>query len=84
MACKLTKKGIKPCKGLEQTMQYPGGRGTRAQGIEVQTLINTKTGEFSRQIAVLKSGQHGKRGIIMNNCPFCGGTLYADASRHKM
>jgi hypothetical protein len=79
MACKLTKKGIKPCKGLEETMQLPGGQGTRRQGIELQTLINMKTGKFSRQLAIVRSGKHSKKGIIMNNCPFCGGTLYANA-----
>ena len=79
MACRLTKKGIKPCKGLEQTMQLPGGQGTRRQGVELQTLINMKTGKFSRQIAILKSGEHGSKGIIMNFCPFCRGKLYASA-----
>lgn len=76
MACKLTKKGIKPCNGLEQVLQMPGGRGTRQQGVEMQTLINMKTGKFSREWVVIKSGKHGKRGIVMNNCPFCAAEIF--------
>lgn len=76
MACKLTKKGIKPCQGLKAVLQYQGGRGTRSQGAELQTLINTKTGKFSRQWVVLKSGEHGKRGVVMNHCPFCAGEIF--------
>lgn len=80
MACKLTKKGIKPCKGLDAVLQMPGGRGTRQQGVELQSVINVKSGKFSRHWAVLKSGAHGKLGIVMNHCPFCAAVLLAEAA----
>lgn len=76
MACKLTSKGLKPCKGLEGVLQAPGGRGTRQQGVEVKTLINMKSGKFSRHWVVLKSGAHGKLGIVMNYCPFCASEIF--------
>jgi hypothetical protein len=74
--CKLTKSGIKPCQGLDEVLQMPGGQGTRRQGVELQTLINLKTGKFSRHWVVLKSGKHGRLGIVMNNCPFCAATIF--------
>lgn len=79
MPCKLTKKGLKPCKGLNGVLQMPGGQGTRRQGVELQTVINFKTGKFSRYWVVLKSGEHSKRGIIMNNCPFCAAEIFKAA-----
>jgi hypothetical protein len=80
MACKLTKKGLKPCKGLSAVLQYPGGRGTRQQGVELQTLTNLQTFKFSRHLVVLKSGEHGSRGIVMNYCPFCAAEILASAA----
>lgn len=74
MACKITKNGIKPCAGLSSVLQH-GGRGTRQQGVEMKTLLNMTTMKFSRHLVVLKSGEHSKRGIVMNNCPFCAKPL---------
>lgn len=76
MSCKLTNGKIKRCKGLDGVLQFPGGQGTRRQGAELQTIINMETGKFSREWVVLKSGEHGKIGIVMNNCPFCGQTIF--------
>lgn len=77
MPCKITQKGeLKLCNGMKEVVQYQGGRGTRSQGAELQTLINLKTGKFSRNWIVLKSGKHGKTGIVMNHCPFCGETIF--------
>lgn len=78
MACKLAKGRIKPCRGLDEVLELDGGNGTRRQGAKLQTLINTKTGKFSRQWVVLKSGKHSKNGIVMNNCPFCGEQIFKD------
>lgn len=80
MACKISKKGIKPCRGLSAVLQPPGSQGTRQQGVFMQTLMNMQTHKFSRNIVVLKSGNHGKRGLVMNHCPFCAGVLYAEAA----
>lgn len=80
MSCKLTEKGIEPCKGLDGVLQIPGGMGTRYQGVTLQTIININTGEFSRHWAVLKSGKHSKKGIVMNYCPFCGEPLLKEVA----
>lgn len=77
MKCHITKTGsIERCKGMDAVLQMPGGRGTRKQGAELQTLINFKTGKFSRNWIVLKSGDHGKTGVVMNYCPFCSGKIF--------
>jgi hypothetical protein len=78
--CQLTPEGIKPCKGLDGVLQLPGGQGTRRQGAELQSVINTTTLKFSRQWVALKSGDHGKNGIVMNYCPFCGNPLLAETA----
>lgn len=38
-------------------------------------LTNVRTGEPTRQLIVLHTGEHRKKGIVMNHCPFCGGDL---------
>lgn len=70
---------VKQCWALDEVLQRPGGRGTRAQGVEVQSLVNMDTFKFSRNLIVMKSGQHGKKGLVMNLCPFCGGELVEGA-----
>lgn len=76
--CELTPVGIKPCWALEEVLQPPYGRGTRSQGVVLQTLINMNTREFSRQLVILKSGQHSKKGMALNFCPFCAGEIIAE------
>jgi hypothetical protein len=78
--CKIGPDGVKPCWALNETLQEPGGRGTRAQGITLNTMIDMKTMAFNRNLIVLKSGQHSKKGLVMNLCPFCGGELIEGAS----
>jgi len=78
MACKLIKGRIKPCKGMDGVLEQDGGVGTRKQGAKLQTLINFKSGKFSRQWIALKSGEHSKSGIVMNFCPFCGEQIFCE------
>jgi hypothetical protein len=42
-------------------------------------MVSMKTGDFTRDLVVLKSGDHGKKGIVMNNCPFCAKPLLKEA-----
>jgi hypothetical protein len=75
--CKIDAGVVKWCWALDEVLQMPGGRGTRAQGVEVQSMLNMDTLKFSRNLIVIKSGKCGKKGLVMNLCPFCGGELVA-------
>jgi hypothetical protein len=79
MACQIKKGRIAPCKGLASVLELDGGRGTRRQGVKLQTIINFKTGKFSREWVVLKSGDYNKTGIVMNYCPFCRESIFEAA-----
>jgi hypothetical protein len=81
MACKLLKGRIKTCAGMAAVLEYDDGRGTRHQGAKLQSLMDMKTGKFTRQWIVLKSGEYSKTGIIMNYCPFCRALIYKSRKR---
>lgn len=72
--CKLTPKGLAQCWALDEVLEI-GGQGTKYQGLKLNTMIDMTTNKFSRHLVVLKSGQHAKKGLVLNLCPFCGGEL---------
>lgn len=74
--CKIGPKGLQPCHALDDVLEVYG-TGSRYQGIKLQTLVNMKSGDFSRHLVVVKSGKHSKKGIVLNLCPFCGEELVA-------
>ncbi|MEH2501194.1 hypothetical protein V1290_000005 [Bradyrhizobium sp. AZCC 1578] len=76
--CKVTKGVIEQCWALDEVLEL-GGVGTRYQGAKMNTMMNMKTMEFSRDLVTLKSGKHSKKGLVMNLCPFCGGELVEGA-----
>jgi hypothetical protein len=76
--CKLAPDGLKQCWALDEVLEI-GGQGMRYQGLKLNTMINMTTHKFARHLVVLKSGKHGKKGIVLNLCPFCGGDLVANA-----
>jgi hypothetical protein len=76
--CATAEQRIKPCWALSEVLQQRG-RGTKFQGLELQTLVNMKTFKHSRDMVVLKSGKHGKNGLALNLCPFCGEKLQMSA-----
>ena len=73
--CSLINGKVSPCIPLSEALQLPGGRGTKIQGVEFQTMLNMKNMDFSRHLVVLKSGKHSKKGIVFNFCPFCRAEL---------
>jgi hypothetical protein len=78
-SCSFKAGAIKPCKGLDSVLQMPFGRGTRRQGVERHSMFTTKGKvEFSRHLVVIKSGEHGTKGIVANYCPFCGNDIVPD------
>ena len=84
--CRLETDGLHPCHALDAVLEPQGGAGTKYQGLKLQTLINIDTGKFSRHLVTLKSGEHSKKGIVFNLCPFCGEELVegvkADIAKH--
>ena len=64
------------CADLAAVTQPFGARGTRAQGVTIVQLVNMQTHQPTREVAVLKSGEHGKTGIRMVFCPFCGEQIF--------
>lgn len=78
--CSLTDGYVEPCTALSEVLQ-PQSRGSRSQGLELHSLIDINTFKHSRHIAVLKSGAHGKKGLVLNFCPFCRGELLAGSTR---
>jgi hypothetical protein len=75
--CRLETDGVHPCHALDDCLEFDGGRGTKHQGVKLQTLINMDSGKFSRHLVTLKSGKHSKKGLVFNLCPFCGEELVA-------
>lgn len=68
--CDVSGEELIVCNGMNEVLESEG-RGTRYQGIKLQTLINMKTGKWSRYLIIAKSGKHAKRGLVFNFCPFC-------------
>lgn len=69
--CSLRKGEITVCDALDEVLEFPNGQGTKYQGLKLYSMVSMDTMEFSRNIVVIKSGQHAKKGLIMNFCPFC-------------
>lgn len=61
---------LTPCAGLERLME--GRANAKNKGVTMMVLMNLQTGETTRTGAVLRSGEHRDRGILMNYCPMCG------------
>lgn len=80
--CKLVDGRLKTmCEGMKGVVQDQHTRGTRMQGVSILNLFNMETMKPSRQLVVLKSGDHGKKGLVMNVCPFCTAVVYRPPSK---
>lgn len=74
--CSINDKGyVQPCWAMAESLEDNFGRGTRAQGLKLVSLVNTRTHEGAGSMIICKSGGHSKRGMTMNWCPFCGGWI---------
>ncbi len=56
-------KFVEPCTTLASVV---------GKSVSHQHFTNFKTGQPARSFFVLKSGEHQKKGIVLNCCPFCG------------
>lgn len=64
---------IAPCRGLTEVIGR--SHNDAGGGVRIAQLVKLTTFEASRQIVILHSGRHNKKGIVMNFCPFCGTDL---------
>ena len=48
---------------------------TRSKGLFTGSIVDIPSGKSLGNRIMLKSGEHGKVGIILNYCPFCAGEL---------
>lgn len=61
---------LEPCVSLNRAMDY----GTK-KGITLLEVYDFKEQKTSRTMAVLRSGDFVKNGIVINYCPFCGNSI---------
>lgn len=70
--CEVTGAGfVSPCYALDGASQPHAPRGS---GVFVAELMD-KNWKRTRDLYSLRSGDHRKKGIAMNFCPFCGTQL---------
>lgn len=75
--CVVAKGMLKPCQSLDELLvMHPGKKPPR--GVSLLTWVNIKTWKPSRSFAVISSGKHTDRGVVVNFCPTCG----ANISKH--
>jgi hypothetical protein len=74
MSCKIVGRMIDPCDGLKSVIADYYSR-SRVQGVVMAQGINMDTYERFNRFQ-LRSGEYNyKKPILMNFCPFCGGSL---------
>lgn len=72
MVCKVVDgKHVVPCKRLWETGEASTPAGKR-KGVFAWVYTDTKTGQKSRTMFGVKSGNHTEKGLLFNFCPFCG------------
>lgn len=71
--CEISDGILAPCTALSDAMSdtYISGR----KGVTLLEVWNMETMEITRTGAVLRSGNLGKNGVLMNYCPFCGASI---------
>lgn len=68
--CEVRDRVIYPCAVLESALE----ESIRAKGLSEYRFVRLDDPDLpiSRSAIVLRSGDHTKRGIVLNFCPFCG------------
>lgn len=64
---------ITPCIFLEKTLRY--GNGVGRLGLFLRPYFKMRTGEKTRDLLIINSGELKKKGAVANFCPFCGRAL---------
>lgn len=48
---------------------------SNSKGLFARSMVNIESGESLGVMIILKQGKYISRGIALNVCPFCGGSL---------
>ena len=64
-----------PCLTLERALD--DNAPTRRGGLVYFEVVNVATGEPARSIAIAKTGDFKKQGIVLKVCPFCGADIFS-------
>lgn len=75
--CKLKDGSVKPCHALAAVVD--GNWMEKRKGIFVATIIN-RGDDTQRYLYGVRSGDHTKKGVMFNHCPFCGESILPDAA----
>ena len=68
--CSVQDGWLHPCAGMDRLIE--GRANAHRKGVTLMVLTNLSTMETTRTAAVLRSGEHRTKGILMNFCPMCG------------
>lgn len=68
--CEVAEGILTPCPVLETAID--GNYTSRRKGVTLIELVNMETSAVTRSGVVLRSGNLGKNGVLLNYCPFCG------------
>lgn len=63
--CEFNGKSLELCKTMQELIDPQ-------KGLDFTTLSNFNTGEQTRQLVIVKTGEHRKKGIVFNFCPITG------------
>ena len=69
---------IKPCVALKEvTSDY---QGHYKKGMSIMPINQLISNNFVhvKDYLIVKNGQHAKKGLVCNYCPFCGEKVYED------
>lgn len=72
------KRELTPCWPMEEALEPSYGRGTKYQGMKINSMVNMSTHKFSRHQVALKSGALSKKGVEISFCPFCRAPMSED------
>ncbi|MGL4755743.1 MAG: hypothetical protein ACRCXB_25595 [Aeromonadaceae bacterium] len=61
------------CEALSSVIEFAPR--TNSKGVFGRNIVNIQSGKSLGVMVVLKQGKHISRGIALNVCPFCGGSL---------
>lgn len=61
------------CDALSSILEYYPK--SNSKGVFGKSIVNIETNENLGVMVVMKLGKFQKDGVVMNICPFCGGSL---------
>lgn len=71
--CSVDGRILRPCDTLDRALEDNASR----KGLAYFETVNLETLEPARSIAIAKSGEFVKQGIVLKFCPFCGTDIFS-------